>query len=276
MTQWTDPSTLDRMPLERGEADLDGAWRGALVLRVDPEGRIAAADGIPEPLAAPGRRRPSDILLGRARDHVWFARPVDRIVGESIGWRQAAAADQDVLASAVALGRWHGSAPACERCGAATRTHQAGASRRCTHCGELAFARTDPCIIIAITDPDDRLLLAHNVAWEASRVSIVAGFIEAGESAEQACFREAQEEVGITLDSVRYISSQPWPLPRSLMLGFVGRTVDSRITVDGDEIATGAFYTREELVAAVESDEVVLPQRASIARSLIEQWLSGR
>ncbi len=276
MTQWTDPSTLDRMPLERGEADLDEAWRGALVLRVDPEGRIASADGIPEPLAAPGRRRPSDILLGRADGHVWFVRPVDGIAGESIGWRQAAGADQDVLASAVAMGRWHGSAPACERCGAATMTHQAGASRRCTHCGEPAFARTDPCIIVAITDPDDRLLLAHNVAWEASRVSIVAGFIEAGESAEQACFREAQEEVGITLESVRYVSSQPWPLPRSLMLGFVGRAVDSRITVDGDEIATGAFYTREDLVAAVDSDEVVLPPRASIARSLIEQWLSGR
>lgn len=276
MTQWTGPSSLDRMPLERSEAELDEAWRGARVLRVDPAGRIASADRVPELMSAPGRRRPSDILLGRSDSHVWFARPVDRIVGESIGWREAAGANQDVLASAVALGRWHGSAPACERCGAATMTHQAGASRRCTHCGELAFARTDPCIIIAITDPEDRLLLANNAAWEASRVSIVAGFIEAGESAEQACFREAREEVGVTLDSVRYISSQPWPLPRSLMLGFVGRTADSRITVDGDEISTGAFYTREDLAAAVESDEVVLPQRSSIARSLIEQWLSGR
>lgn len=276
MNTWTGPSTLERLPGVRSEEQLDEAWADAVVLRVDASGRLAAASGLPEPMPVPGSRLPTDILLGRFEGVTWFVRPVEAIVGESIGWREAAGINPDLLASAVSLGRWHASRPACERCGAATLSSQAGALRTCSDCGAQAFARTDPCIIIAITDADDRLLLAHNTAWEASRVSIVAGFIEAGESAEQACFREAYEEVGITLDSVRYISSQPWPLPRSLMLGFVGCTSDPVITVDGDEIATGAFYTREELAAAVESGEVVLPGAISIARALIEQWLSGR
>lgn len=276
MTGWSHPSNMDRMLNSRDEAALDEAWSQARVLSVDPAGRVAALGDAALPLSAPGPRQPSDILLGETTSGVWFARPVDRIQGQSIGWRQVTEGNQDVLAAAVALGRWHGSSPACERCGAATRSQLGGASRVCTHCGEAAFARIDPCVIVAITDAADRLLLANNSAWEARKISIVAGFIEAGESAEQACFREAFEEVGVRLDDVRYVSSQPWPLPRSLMLGFMGRTSDDQVMVDGDEIAAGAFYTRAELAAAVESHEVVLPQPTSIARGLIERWLSGR
>jgi NAD+ diphosphatase len=225
---------------------------------------------------ASGKRLPTDILLGRVAGRPWFARPVAELNGTAVGWRDVVTADQDALAAAVALTRWHGLSPACEACGAATVPDLAGARRRCLACGALAFPRTDPCVIVAITDPDDRLLLARQAQWAQRRVSIIAGFIEAGESAEQACHREAFEEVGVRLADLSYAGSQPWPMPRSLMLGFLGRAVDSRIRVDGDEIAEGAYYAREELVAAVAAASVVLPPHASIARGLIERWLSAR
>ncbi len=276
MTTWTGPSGLDRLATARSDAEADAAWREALIVEIDGDGGIAAAEGAPLVVPASGERRATDILLGRVAGRPWFARPVAELNGAAVGWRDVVTADQDALAAAVALTRWHGLSPACEACGAPTVPDHAGARRRCSSCGALAFPRTDPCVIVAITDPDDRLLLARQAQWAERRVSIIAGFIEAGESAEQACHREAFEEVGVRLTGVTYAGSQPWPMPRSLMLGFLGRAEDSRIRVDGDEIAEGAYYAREELVAAVAASSVVLPPHASIARGLIERWLSAR
>ncbi|MBK7820345.1 MAG: NAD(+) diphosphatase [Tessaracoccus sp.] len=276
MTTWTGPSGLDRLATARSDAEADAAWREALVVEIDGDGGIAAADGAPRVVPASGERLPTDILLGRVAGRPWFARPVAALNGAALGWRDVVTTDQDALAAAVALTRWHGLSPSCEACGAATVSDLAGARRRCVSCGALAFPRTDPCVIVAITDPGDRLLLARQSQWAERRVSIIAGFIEAGESAEQACHREAFEEVGVRLTGVTYAGSQPWPMPRSLMLGFLGRAEDSRIRVDGDEIAEGAYYAREELVAAVAAASVVLPPHASIARGLIERWLSAR
>lgn len=275
MNNWTQPSSLDRLAGARDAREVEQAWQDAVVVEVDPAGNLAARGGRPRALRSPGPRQESDIFLGRSKGRAWFARLVPRIDGESMGWRDADPIDIDPLADAVALGRWHAQRPLCERCGAPTVPDLAGARRVCPECGQLAFARTDPCVIVAITDPADRLLLARQAQWERGRVSIIAGFIEAGESAEQACHREVGEEVGVRLAELSYVSSQPWPMPRSLMLGFTARAVDSHLIVDGDEIVEGAYYTRDELAAAVATSELVLPSGASIARYLIERWLSG-
>ncbi|MFT3886639.1 MAG: NAD(+) diphosphatase [Arachnia sp.] len=275
MKDWTRPSGLDRLAAARSEEEADAAWRDALVIDVDRDGGLAASDGQPLLVPTAGERTPADVLLGLVAGRPWFARLVPRIDGEALGWREVMG-DHDVLASAVALARWHGLPPRCEACGGPTVPDLAGARRRCPACGALAFPRTDPCVIVAITDPDDRLLLARQGPWPEGRRSIIAGFIEAGESVEQACHREAHEEVGVTLASLSYVGSQPWPMPRSLMLGFRARAVDSLIAVDGDEIVEGAYYTREELAAAVAASSVLLPGRGSISRGLIDQWLNGR
>jgi len=126
-----------------------------------------------------------------------------------------------------------------------------------------------------VTDPDDRCLLARNAAWPGRRVSILAGFVEPGESAEQAVAREVQEETGIEVvpAQVEYLASQPWPMPHSLMLGFRVRATGSlRIEVDREEIAEARWYSRDELRAAIGSGELLLPPPVSIAHRIIENW----
>ena len=275
MTTWGGPSSLDRVPGTRGNDQLDAAWARAVVLSIDGEGRVASAGGRPVVSETEGPRGPADIYLGDFAGRPWFARPVVGIEGESISWREAPAEHYDPLAAAVFLTHWATRAPLCERCGVRTEPDQGGIRRMCPGCGSLSFARIDPCVIVAITDPDDRLLLARNVAWPEHRVSIIAGFIEAGESVEQAVHREVGEEVGVTLGSLGYVSSQPWPMPRSLMLGFEARALDDRIRVDGEEIVRAAYYERAELIAAVSDGALALPGGASIARHLIDRWLAS-
>lgn len=276
MTRWQDPSALSRLPLGRADDAVASLWERAMVVEVDADGAIASSQGRPRALASPGERQPSDILLGTVDGVAWFARAVDAVTGEAMSWRDTDPDALDPLAAGVALARWHGGQPPCEVCGSATRPDLAGARRVCVGCGQLQFPRIDPCVIVAVTDPGDRLLLARQAQWAPRRVSIIAGFIEAGESAEQAVHRETLEEVGVRLASLSYVSSQPWPMPRSLMLGFEARAVNGELTVDGDEIVEGAYYTRADLAAAVDSGEVILPSQASIARDLIGRWLSSR
>jgi len=124
-----------------------------------------------------------------------------------------------------------------------------------------------------ITDDNDRCLLARNRTWPARRVSILAGFVEPGESLEQAVSREVGEETGLQVNGMRYVGSQPWPMPRSLMLGFVARAPGAQeIVVDGEEIAEARWFTREELLAAVSAREVLLPPPVSIAHQIIVSW----
>ena len=275
MTRWQDPSPLDRLPAGRTDGSLSSLWDGAVVGEGDAAGTIASAQGRPRPIEAPGERLPTDILLGTVEGVAWFARTVDEVTGEAMSWRDTDPATLDPLAAGVALARWHGGQPPCEACGSATRPDLAGARRICVGCGQIQFPRIDPCVIVAVIDPDDRLLLARQAQWAPRRVSVIAGFIEAGESAEQAVHRETLEEVGVRLSSLTYVGSQPWPMPRSLMLAFEARALDGGMKIDGDEIVEGAYYTRSDLAAAVDSGEVILPAGASIARSLIQRWLSS-
>jgi NAD+ diphosphatase len=128
-------------------------------------------------------------------------------------------------------------------------------------------------VIMLVTDPEDRCLLARNVTWPQRRVSILAGFVDPGESAEHAVAREVHEETGITVDQVTYLDSQPWPMPRSLMLGFRAQAAgDLTIRVDADEIAEAHWYSREDLRRVLEARELALPPAVSIARRIIEAW----
>ena len=189
--------------------------------------------------------------------------------------------DAGLMTHAVALANWHAVFRHCPKCGTVTEPVSAGHARRCPADGSEHFPRVDPAVIMLVTDPADRCLLARNAQWPPRRVSILAGFVEAGESAEQAVAREVREETGISVTQVRYAGSQPWPMPQSLMLGFRALAPGGEpIRVDTVEIAEARWFSRSELTAAVASGEILLPPPVSIAHRIIESWygseLEGR
>lgn len=183
--------------------------------------------------------------------------------------------DAGVLTTATALVEWHGRHAHCPRCGALTEVVQAGWVRRCPQDGSEHHPRTDPAIIVAVTDPDDRLLLATGLPWPEGRVSVLAGFVEAGESLEAAVVREVQEEVGIPVDDLRYRGNQPWPFPASLMFAFAARSTQTALVVQESELREAGWYTREELHEGVRGGRLSLPSRVSIAHRLIQEWFGA-
>jgi NAD+ diphosphatase len=185
--------------------------------------------------------------------------------------------DAGLATEALALANWHARHPRCPRCGAETVPVQAGWSRQCVADQSMHFPRTDAAVIVLVTDDDGRVLLGSNAMWEQRRFSLLAGFVEPGESLEAAVVREIGEEAGIAVDRVEYVASQPWPFPASIMLGFTARLaagVDPAVAVpDGDEILQLRWLSRAELVES--AGEVVLPGPSSIARWLLERWFGG-
>ena len=194
-----------------------------------------------------------------------------RQVGSLLGDR-----DAGLLTHAVALANWHETHTHCPICGTPTTVNPGGHSTTCPNDGTEHFPRTDPAVIMLVTDPADRCLLAHNKAWPGGRVSILAGFVDPGESAEHAVIREVSEEAGITVGRVTYLGSQPWPMPRSLMLGFHAFAEGGQdIRVDAEEIGDARWYTREELLDSLQVRQLALPPPVSIARQIIEAWYGG-
>ncbi|MFI7640298.1 NAD(+) diphosphatase [Nonomuraea sp. NPDC049400] len=193
-----------------------------------------------------------------------------RQVGGLLGDR-----DAGLLVYAVALEAWHTTHEYCPRCGTRTDVQAGGHIRICPQDASQHFPRVDPAVIMLVRDEDDRCLLARGPQWPEGRLSILAGFVEPGESLEHAVAREVAEEVGITVANPRYLGSQPWPFPRSLMLGFFAEATSTELTPDAEEIAEARWYSREELARALESGELRLPPPVSIARRLIETWYGG-
>ncbi len=181
-------------------------------------------------------------------------------------------AEAGMVVHAVAVANWHATHTHCTRCGADTEPVLAGAVRRCPVDGSEHYPRTDPAVIMTVVDPGGRLLLGHQSRWPQGRYSTLAGFVEPGESLEQAVRREVAEEVGLRVRQTRYLGSQPWPFPSSLMLGFMALVDPGEPVVDGEEISLARWFTREELAAALAEGSVALPPRVSIARRLIEHW----
>ncbi|GAB3580948.1 hypothetical protein GCM10027406_21230 [Leifsonia lichenia] len=185
--------------------------------------------------------------------------------------------DAGLFTEALAIANWHASHTHCPRCGTPTVVEQAGWVRRCFEDGSEVFPRTDPAVIVTVLDADDRLLLGSNAMWENSRYSLLAGFVEPGESFESAVQREIFEEAGIRVVDPQYKGSQPWPFPASVMVGFTARLADDQapggLAPDGEEILDLRWFSRTELWDA--RDQVILPGRSSIARALIEDWYGG-
>lgn len=191
-----------------------------------------------------------------------------RQVGALLGDR-----DAGLLTHAVAMANWHESHTHCPRCGTRTVPAPAGHLATCPNDGTDHFPRLDPAVITLVNDPEDRCLLARNTTWPQGRMSVLAGFVEPGESIEHAVAREVFEETSIRVGQVRYLGSQPWPMPRSLMLGFGSMAPSGQeIRVDEEEIAEARWFTRAELHAAIGSGKLAIAPTSSIARRLIEYW----
>jgi NAD+ diphosphatase len=185
------------------------------------------------------------------------------------------AEDAGFVVQAQALAEWHRAHRFCARCGGGLVVSGGGYVLECESCERHHFPRTDPAVIMLVVDPEDRALLGRQPTWPTGRFSTLAGFVDPGESLEQAVAREVMEEAGVEVADVTYFGNQPWPFPSSLMVGFFARAVTTGISVDDDEIEEARWFTREEVLAGAEAGSLVLPGGISISRSLIEAWYGG-
>ncbi|ADP83148.1 NAD(+) diphosphatase [Pseudofrankia inefficax] len=236
---------------------------------------------------------PAAVLLGEADGVLYWAQRVEP--AEPAGdarWLslftvggELAPLDAALLTTAIALLTWHDRARFCARDGSLTRPTKAGWARECAAENHEEFPRTDPAIICLVHDGADQVLLARQTTWPAGRMSVLAGFVEAGESLEACVAREIAEEVGVDVRDVGYLGSQAWPFPRSLMVGFQAVADPAQpIRLDGAEIAEARWLRRGDLVEALkrgdwgvpaDDGQLLLPGRMSIARTMIESWVAA-
>jgi NAD+ diphosphatase len=195
-----------------------------------------------------------------------------RQIGARIERREGA-----LLALARAMTFWHSRHRYCGLCGHPTRSEEAGHMRRCTNpdCNTMHFPRTDPAVIMLVTR-GNRALMGRSKNFVPGMYSTLAGFVEPGESLEDAVAREVREETGIEVGAVHYHSSQPWPFPANIMLGFHAEALTTEITVDYGELEDARWCERDWLLSHVDDDSFRMPRLDSIARRLIEDWLHGR
>jgi NAD+ diphosphatase len=216
------------------------------------------------------------ILLGTVDEVPWFAVRTRtdntkelRAVADSLDPVERSAA-----LTAVALDNWHRSHGRCSRCGQPTHSVRAGWVRRCPEDGSEHFPRTDPAVIVLVVDDQQRALLGRRTIWPEGWYSTLAGFVEPGETFEQAVVREVFEEAGVRVpvDRIEYRASQPWPFPSSIMIAFTAHTHAQASVPDGDEIAQTAWFSRAEFLAAATAGTLRVPPRVSVAHHLIADW----
>jgi NAD+ diphosphatase len=288
----------DRASHRRTDADwLAQAWANARVLVISPKSatpvepdvggvpRLAFRDAASIDESAPRR------FLGLVDDVPYFAATVVRDGDDWLTLRDLGPTiddlDAGLLTSAIAIEQWHQRHTHCPLCGTPTFESNSGWTRTCPKDGSEHYPRTDPAVIMLIHDGAELALLGRGHQWGTGRFSTLAGFVEPGESLEAAVAREVFEEVGVVVRDVRYIASQPWPFPASLMLGFSAR-LDGDPTIDLDpvEMAEAGWFTRAEVQQAADwvdsgtdPDPDVRVQavspKLSISRYLIDLWLAG-
>ena len=215
----------------------------------------------------------SAIVLAVVNDNSAMSIEADPLLWQSLRTLGSELSDRDagLFTQSLAVANWHEINQHCPKCGTPTVIEQGGWARRCFKDDNEIFPRTDPAIIVAITDQEDRILLGSQGTWEQNRWSILAGFVEAGESLEAAVVREMKEECGLEVFDVEYLYSQSWPFPQSLMLGFTAKA-DSSIEFlpDGEEIVKLRWFSRADIAA--EAKSLLLPSDSTISRALIELW----
>jgi NAD+ diphosphatase len=281
------------------QAWLDQAWASpetrVLVVagnRVRPvAGAVAWVPSAEAERAGEGTR----VLLGERDGRVWFAHVVDAVQpgsgsAESEEWvgirdvlphlAGAGVEQAPLVFHAIGLAEWLLATRFCPRCGGHLEPRLAGHELECVQCGRRQFPRTDPAVIMAVTHgepgaPDEELLLGRQDVWPAGRYSTLAGFLEPGETLEDAVRREVAEETGVVVGEVVYFGNQPWPLPSSLMLGFRARAESRDIRVDGVELHDARWFTRDLMREETGAGTLVLPGGVSISRSLVEDWFGG-
>ncbi|MBB3912212.1 NAD(+) diphosphatase [Sphingomonas desiccabilis] len=278
--------TLDRADRERDDPEALAAALAdprarllrlrALEPEVDAHGRIVwdALDTLPAEVAP--------LFLGYDAGVPRFVAaldaegsPVSRSPGLMEALAAMPAADAATYAAARSLADWHRRHRFCANCGTGTEPFRAGWARRCPACAAQHFPRTDP-VVIMLAEYDGRVLLGRQASWAPGRYSALAGFVEVGESLEEAVRREVLEEAGVPVGAVRYVASQPWPFPSQLMLACIGEALDDRIRLDTDELEDAFWATRDEVAAALaraEGARFDAPPDYAIAYSLLAHWL---
>ena len=271
---------LDRADLVRGDPAALAMLRGR-----DDAMELVWADGLPA-IGEDGRLiwRPSaqpDLFLGLDDGGVPRFSAHQSSVGDvraafaTVGL--LAASEAPTYAAALSLAGWHSRHRFCANCGQETASVRAGWSRHCNACGADHFPRVDP-VVIMLAEQDGDLLLGRQPHYPPGRYSALAGFVEVGETIEAAVAREFQEEAGIRVEDVRYIASQPWPFPSSLMIGCTARSLDRTLTIDFTELEDARWFTRGDVEAALAGDPgapFLPPPRTAIARTLLEHWLGA-
>jgi NAD+ diphosphatase len=302
-------STVDRDESARTDpARLAKLWATGRVVLVDRKGRTPMRAGAAELSTRPtaGELPPEALLLGELDGVGYWALVTDEELREGVAspdrswglWSGATSEDGEewhdlrttgallsdtdagLFTTAVALANWHSRAGFCGKCGSPVERVNAGWATHCTGCGREEYPRTDAAVICLVHDDEGTnggsVLLARQPIWPPARYSVLAGFVEAGESLEACVSREIREEVGIEVAGIRYLGSQPWPFPRSIMVGFAAVAVDRTATLtpaDG-EIEEARWVTRAEVRAALKEDQpdLKLPGGTSIAYQMIKGW----
>lgn len=270
-------------------------WSAAALLRVDPRNQVLIVDGrvVLHEAAELGDTPPADaVFLGRVEDgrHVWAIRGALRAPAGADASVLDIRATGDIIddvsaqlvSAAIALLNWHDTARFSAVDGTPTKPVRSGWARANPITGVEEFPRIDPAVICLVHDGADRVVLARQHNWPVRMFSLLAGFVEAGESFEACVVREVHEEVGLTVRDVTYLGSQPWPFPRSLMVGFHAVADPGQAFVFSDgEITEAAWFTRDEVRAALSAGawnsgntdaKLLLPGSISIARTIIESW----
>jgi len=287
---------LDRASeLRSDEAELDRMWNAGKIIRVS-ESKLATdgtslrflnAGEVEKLVSAKIFTSGEKYFLGidstsKIAYFAWDCDEVGQSVGESSPEDMASLRELGttldefhlgISMHAIALSNWHRSHPHCSRCGAMTKSAMGGSVRICVKDQSQHHPRTDSAVIVLVKDKDDRILLGHQPIWPDGRFSTFAGFLEPGETFEQCVEREVFEESGVKVKEIKYLGSQPWPFPASIMIAFSAIVDDpSTAKADGVEITEVRWFTRDELKSSVADGSLLLPPTISVARKMIAMW----